>query len=114
MGSKNAKSVRTYQELNEYIIDDDFLDDAVMVLRALTHHLRLRIIEYIDKNPNTNVNSIYSALNLEQSITSQHLRILRNAELVLFQRNGKQILYRLNYKKLELLVNSTNAFLMAD
>ncbi|MEO0731930.1 MAG: metalloregulator ArsR/SmtB family transcription factor, partial [Bacteroidota bacterium] len=82
------------------IIQDAELEVSTEVLRALAHPLRMRILEFIDRNDMINVNRIYSALELEQSITSQHLRILRQAKLVETERRGKFIHYRLHYNKL--------------
>lgn len=45
-------------------------------IKALAHPLRLSILLFIDKNKTVNVNRIYNTLKLEQSITSQHLKIL--------------------------------------
>jgi DNA-binding transcriptional ArsR family regulator len=69
------------------------------VLRALAHPLRLKILQYIDTNKEVHVNKIYSALQLEQSITSQHLRILRAKGLVKTVRDGKFINYAVDYEK---------------
>ena len=69
-------------------------------MRALSHQLRLRIIAFIDKQRVTNVNQIYSSIKIEQSITSQQLKILRDAGLVNAKRDGKFIYYSLNYDKL--------------
>jgi ArsR family transcriptional regulator len=79
------------------------LDNTAEIYRALSHPLRLAIMDFIDKNEATSVNNIYSSLALEQSITSQHLRILRLSNLVLTQREGKNIIYSLNYPQLKLL-----------
>lgn len=81
-------------------IDQQELKISAEVLRALAHPLRMRILEFIDRNKEINVNKIYSTLDLEQSITSQHLRILRSAGLVDTERNGKFIYYSLRYGKL--------------
>lgn len=81
-------------------IQEEKLETSSEVLRALTHPLRMQILEFIDSNDMINVNRIYSALQLEQSITSQHLRILRQAGLVETERRGKFIHYRLRYRKL--------------
>ena len=88
-----------------------YLDQANQTIRALAHALRLDILSYIDQYPGTNVNSIYNALELEQSITSQHLRILRQAKLVNCVREGKQILYSLNYPRLHSLQSAIQEFL---
>ena len=92
------------------LIDEDELSVSVEVLRAITHPLRMRILEYIDQQGAINVNRIYSALNLEQSITSQHLRILRHAGLVDTERRGKFIHYRISYAKIARAVAAIHKF----
>lgn len=71
------------------------------ILRALAHPLRMKILEFIDQNEEVNVNKIYSSLHLEQSITSQHLRILRLADLVETNRSGKYVFYSLKYENIQ-------------
>ena len=86
------------------------LATSVEILRALAHPLRMRILQFVDRNDRINVNRIYSSLNLEQSITSQHLRILRQAGLVSTERQGKFIHYSLNYPKLFGAIGAINHF----
>ena len=86
------------------------LDTASELLRAIAHPLRLSILEFIDKKGVINVNKIYNTLRLEQSITSQHLRILRNVDLVETKREGKFIYYSLNYDKIEQVNNAIKDF----
>lgn len=74
------------------------LQVSVDLMRALAHPLRLRILDFIDAHGTINVNKIYKTLNLEQSITSQHLRILRSADVLESERVGKFIHYSINYK----------------
>jgi ArsR family transcriptional regulator len=81
------------------------------ILRALGHPLRLRIIEFIDKHSTINVNKIYNTLKIEQSITSQHLRILRSAGIVHTQKDGKYIHYTLDYPKITNAVKAINKYL---
>jgi len=71
---------------------------AQSILRALAHPLRLKILAFIDKHRTLSVHKIYTGLNLDQSITSQQLHILRTAGLVKTGRDGKYILYSLNYE----------------
>ena len=72
-------------------INNERLQVSSDVLRALAHPLRMKILEFIDKNKTINVNKIYNTLKLEQSITSQHLKILRASGLVHTHREGKFI-----------------------
>lgn len=91
-------------------IQEEKLEVSAEVLRALTHPLRMQILEFIDRNEMINVNRIYSSLQLEQSITSQHLRILRQAGLVETERRGKFIHYRLRYGKLSSTIRAIKNF----
>lgn len=109
MLTKKSKKERPSTLAN--VIHENKLCSAADHLRAITHNLRLKILDYIDKNPGTSVNNIYNSLGLEQSITSQHLRILRNSELVASKRYGKQILYSVNYKKLQKLTIALRNYL---
>lgn len=92
-------------------INDDKLQVSSEILRALAHPLRMKILEFIDQNEVINVNKIYNTLKLEQSITSQHLRILRVAGLVATEREGKFIHYKVDYDKLGNAVKAIGAFL---
>ena len=77
------------------------LDTASELLRAISHKLRLAILEFVDQKKVINVNKIYNTLKLEQSITSQHLKILRDVDLVETKREGKFIYYSINYDKVQ-------------
>lgn len=86
--------------MNYLDIDERTMQDAADLLRAVTHKLRLSIIKLLDEKGEINVNQIYSTLKLEQSITSQHLKILRDSDVVKTRREGKMIFYSINYDKL--------------
>lgn len=90
------------------VFNNDKLQMSCELMRALAHPLRLKILEYIDRKGTTNVNSIYNTLKIEQSITSQHLRIMRLAGVIHAERDGKFVHYTINYpivKRAELAVN---------
>ncbi len=92
-------------------VNPEKLEAASELLRALAHPLRLQIVEFIDQNDAINVNKIYNTLKLEQSITSQHLRVLRTTELVNTEREGKFIHYRVDYDKIDQTVKAIRNFL---
>jgi len=98
--------------LNTSQVQQRDLEISSEILRALAHPLRMRILEFIDQHELINVNRNYSSLNLEQSITSQHLRILRQAGLVETEREGKFIHYRLNYPRLQNTVKAIKHYQM--
>lgn len=76
------------------------LRKAVLVMRAVNHKLRQRIISLLEENNSMNVTDIFIKLRLEQSVASQHLAILRRAGIVYTERNGKFIHYHLNKDRL--------------
>jgi DNA-binding transcriptional ArsR family regulator len=92
-------------------INPEQLENTAEIFRAVSHPLRLKILEFIDKSKSVNVNKIYDALDLEQSITSQHLKILRLANLVQAVRTGKNIFYEVNYEMLAQIQSATNTYL---
>lgn len=79
-------------------LSSEKLKDARKILRALEHELRLDIINYLDEHPNAYVKQIYKSLDIEQSVASQHLNILRRSGLVKNERDGKNIHYSVNYE----------------
>jgi len=76
------------------------LRKAVLVLRAINHKLRQRVIDLLDENNSMTVTDIYIKLRLEQSVASQHLAILRRAGVVITERQGKFIYYALDKDRL--------------
>lgn len=75
------------------------------LFRAIDHDLRAGMVTYLSKNGATNVGKLQSFFKVEQSVASQHLRILREADIVSTERNGKHILYTVNNDTLKKAVN---------
>ncbi len=84
----------------EIQLDYADLRKAVLVLRAVNHKLRQRIIDLLEENDSMTVTDIYIKLRLEQSVASQHLAILRRAGVVTTDRQGKFIYYRIDRDRL--------------
>ena len=107
--SKHTSSALTSSPLTA---NDDQLRTSSGIMRALAHPLRMRMIAVIDSKPTAEacVNEIFDALQIEQSVASQHLRILRQAELVQTRRDGKFIYYSLNYNRLNKARGSASTF----
>jgi DNA-binding transcriptional ArsR family regulator len=73
---------------------------AALVLRALNHKLRQQIIKTISDHKRITVTELYVKLRLEQSVASQHLAILRKADIVSTVREGKFIFYTINEERI--------------
>jgi DNA-binding transcriptional ArsR family regulator len=76
------------------------LKKASMVLRAINHPLRQRMMQLLHKNERMDVTTLYLKLRMEQSVMSLHLAILRRAGFVNAQKDGKHVFYSLNYARL--------------
>ena len=86
-------------------LDYGNLKRAVLTLRALNHPLRKKLITMIEEKRKITVTEIYSVLNIEQSVASQHLAILRRADIVTTKREGKFIFYGVNKKRIAEVTN---------
>ncbi|MDZ4681063.1 MAG: metalloregulator ArsR/SmtB family transcription factor [Saprospiraceae bacterium] len=96
MRKQKNESIVLRKGQDQIQLDYAELRKAVLVLRAINHKLRQRIIDLLEEYGNMNVTDIYVKLRLEQSVASQHLAILRRAGVVAADRNGKFINYSLD------------------
>ena len=65
------------------------------VLQVLATESRVRIVQLLREKAFC-VNALAMRLQVTQSAVSQHLRIMREAELVVDERRGPRVHYRLN------------------
>jgi DNA-binding transcriptional ArsR family regulator len=82
-------------------LDDVILRQGKSVLRAINHSLRQEMLALIHKNGRMIVTDLYQSLKIEQSVASQHLAILRRANIVNTERAGKKIFYSVNYQRVK-------------
>lgn len=67
------------------------------MFKGLAHPIRIRILEVLAGTEEASVTEILGAVDLEASHLSQHLGVLRRNRLVLAERRGSQVFYRLAY-----------------
>ena len=79
------------------------IKQAKHILRAINNDTRIEILNLIHSKKEMNVTELYIKLKLVQSLASQHLAILRKANIVRTERKGKVILYSINYEKIQQL-----------
>jgi ArsR family transcriptional regulator, virulence genes transcriptional regulator len=85
----------------ELDIDTRSIKNSAQVIRAIRHSLRKELLQLIHAHGRMTVSEMYHKLNIEQSVTSQHLGALRQAGFVHTERNGKNIFYSVNYDQLQ-------------
>lgn len=81
--------------MTEQQLPTEIMKQAVKGISYIAHPLRLRILEFLDVNGEASVSQITKAVKEEQMIVSQSLKKLRDAGLVIAQRHGIFIYYRI-------------------
>lgn len=84
--------------------------EVIEILKALSVNSRIQIIKLI-KDRKLCVNAIARRLEISQSAVSQHLKILRDCNIVHAERYGSIIHYRLNRDRIEEYLNSLSEIL---
>ncbi|MCH5600315.1 ArsR/SmtB family transcription factor [Niabella ginsengisoli] len=85
----------------ELTLDTLAIKKSALILRAFNHKLRQQILKLIDTQEKVTVTEIYVKLRIEQSVASQHLAILRKADFVKTERDGKFIYYTVNTDRMK-------------
>ncbi len=70
-------------------------DGCVAKLKVLADDTRLAVVRQLLKGPQ-HVNAMNATIDVDQSLLSHHLRVLRDAGVVESRRDGKAVLYRLS------------------
>lgn len=76
------------------------MKDSAELFKILSVDTRIEIIELL-KNEPMYVNTIAEKLGITPSAVSQHLRVLKNFNLVTDERHGYNVVYSLNVESLE-------------
>jgi DNA-binding transcriptional ArsR family regulator len=76
-------------------INVEKLELAANKLRAISHPMRIAIIELLSVDKKLSVTQIYKELEIEQATASHHLNILKNKGVLTSFREGKNIYYSL-------------------
>ena len=99
--SQFKPSIMAVKKAGELTTQDplELLEEAI---HACRHDLRGNMIDHLQKYGRMNVDELRRMFRIEHSVCSQHLRILREAGLVIGKREGKYIYYEVsdNIKKL--------------
>lgn len=75
---------------------ENYVRRSAKILRLLSEENRLRIMLYLAKEGPVSVGEISEVLEINQTTLSHHLSLLRNADLVMANRDGKNVYYDVN------------------
>lgn len=87
-------------------MDNNFekFNETAELLKVLAHPVRLCIVNGLLNKGKCNVSHMQNCLGVPQSTVSQHLQKLRSAGIIVGERNGLEINYKVCDKKVEMLV----------
>ena len=85
-------------------------EKAYEVARVLNHKKRLEILWFLDREQVSAVKPIYTEFSWEQSQTSTDIKYLREIGVISYIREGKELIYKIEYKELERVVKLINKF----
>ena len=106
------KSLKKTTTIAGVKVDAANFNNLAGAIRAFNHPLRQDILLFIEKckGQRTNVTNVYTKLNLEQAVASQHLAILRDAGLVISIKEGKERFYQVSALALDRLNKAAAQF----
>jgi len=81
------------------------------LFKGLAHPIRIRILEVLSAAPEASVSELLDVVDLEASHLSQHLAVLRRNRLVVSERRGSLVFYRLAYPEVADLLRVARALL---
>jgi len=84
------------------------LELAASKLRAISHPMRIAIIELLANGEKLSVTEIYEALNIEQATASHNLNIIKNKDVLVSKREGKKIFYSIKNMTLTEIIECVN------
>lgn len=85
-------------------------DKLARIFKVLSVGTRVRIIQLLREHPLC-VNALSARLDVTQGAVSQHLRVMRDADLVIDERRGYRVHYRLNEDTLAQWLKDIDALL---
>jgi DNA-binding transcriptional ArsR family regulator len=86
-------------------LNPEQVERAANMMKAISHPMRLAILNYLSGGKELNVTEIHRLLNIEQSTASHHLGILKDKGILTSRRKGKSTLYFLKRQNISKLVH---------
>lgn len=88
--------------------DIEKLEQIANMLKAISHPMRIAILNLLGDNEKMTVSEIHNKLGLEQSTTSHHLGILKDKGVLVSKREGKNIYYFLRHENFSHILECVN------
>jgi len=86
------------------LINLDKIKSATDLLKGVAHPIRLSITELLTNNPRLCVTDIHEKIEVEQAVVSQHLKILKDKNILDSEKEGKKSFYFIKNEKFKQLL----------
>jgi DNA-binding transcriptional ArsR family regulator len=90
-------------------INPGYLEQAANMLKAIAHPIRILIMDCLQDGKEHSVTEIHKKLEIEQSVTSHHLGILKDKGVLASRRIGKNTYYFLKHVNIRTLLDCINS-----
>ena len=81
-------------------------EEVAAVIKALAHPRRLLLLCKLAEQGHMSVGQLATSVGISQSALSQHLAVMREEQLVAFDRDGQTLNYRIADQRLTALLDS--------
>ena len=92
----------TKQSSNEEAVEK--INQIAYILKGIGHTVRLQIIQLLESGKPLSVGDIQAALDIEQTVLSHHLSKMRDMGLLVAERDGKRIYYKLKDEQISQII----------
>lgn len=82
------------------------IDNYAKILKALAHPIRLKIACGLLEKSECNVKTMCEKLQVSQPTVSQHLTILKNADVIIGVRDGNKVCYKIENPAIKKIIKS--------
>jgi len=82
------------------------------LFKGLAHPVRVRVLEVLAATAEVSVTDLLADTGLEASHLSQHLSVLRRHNLVMAERRGSQVFYRLAHPRVADLLTAARSLMI--
>jgi DNA-binding transcriptional ArsR family regulator len=86
---------------HDLTLDPITIKKAALVIRAVNHPIRQKLLATIHHEKKMRVTELHKTLKLVQPLVSQHIAALKAAGFLVEERQGRNILYSVNYERLK-------------
>jgi DNA-binding transcriptional ArsR family regulator len=87
------------------VLDSEKLECMANRLKALANPVRISIVNLLQKHGKLSVGEIQKSLKMEQASTSNHLKVLKNQQILSSAREGKNKYYSLRDARISAIIS---------